>query len=151
NIRLTGVPDAIWQRRDRSLAIVDEKTAKVTETQDELAPLYTAQLNGYAYIAERMGIDKASWLGLAYYEPITDIGPDDLADLAGVDSIYMRFAPKVVPVNINLQTIEPMLRRTREVYEFPEPPLGRDDCKDCRLLANLLTVVTAGKTARRGT
>src|SRR5439155_341197 len=72
NIRLTGVPDAIWQRRDRSLAIVDQKTAKVTEKQDELAPLYAAQLNAYAYIAERVGIGKASWLGLEYYEPITD-------------------------------------------------------------------------------
>jgi hypothetical protein len=48
NIRLTSVPDSVWQLANKSLAIVDEKTAKVTAAQDDLAALYTVQLNCYA-------------------------------------------------------------------------------------------------------
>jgi hypothetical protein len=66
---------------------------------------------------------------------------DDLADVVDVDAIYMRFERKIVPVKIGLAMIPPLLMRTRELYDLTEPPLGRDDCKDCRLLESLLSIM----------
>lgn len=45
---LRGVPDLICRRRDGALAILDNKTARYTDGQDALAPLYETQLNAYA-------------------------------------------------------------------------------------------------------
>src|SRR6267154_2416329 len=71
-VKLTGVPDEIFRlaRRGNGLAILDYKTARYTETQDELLPIYHAQLNCYAVISERIGLGETRWAGLAYYEPV---------------------------------------------------------------------------------
>jgi hypothetical protein len=53
-ITLRGTPDEVFQLADDSYHVVDYKTAKVTGRQDELYPLYDAQLNAYAYVAERL-------------------------------------------------------------------------------------------------
>ena len=50
DILLTGIPDAIYQRPNGKIVIVDYKTARYTAGQDELLPIYEIQLNGYAYI-----------------------------------------------------------------------------------------------------
>ncbi len=54
NIKLTGVPDEMFLRNDGSYLIADYKTARFTDHQDELSPMYEVQLNGYAQIAEDM-------------------------------------------------------------------------------------------------
>ena len=56
NITLTGVADEIIKQKDGSYAIIDYKTAKYTNGQDALLAVYEAQLNGYAYIADKIGI-----------------------------------------------------------------------------------------------
>jgi len=48
DINLTGSPDGVFVRNDGSLMIVDYKTAKFTGNQDNLHPMYEAQLNAYA-------------------------------------------------------------------------------------------------------
>src|SRR2546425_12393327 len=40
NILLTGMPDAVFELKDETLLIADYKTAKFTEAQDELFPVY---------------------------------------------------------------------------------------------------------------
>ncbi len=50
NIKLTGIPDEMFLRTDESYFIADYKTARFTNHQDELIPMYEVQLNGYAYI-----------------------------------------------------------------------------------------------------
>jgi len=69
-IHLTGVPDEMFQLKNKSYVILDYKTARYTGNQDELLPMYEVQLNSYAYIAERIGLKPISWLGLLYYEPM---------------------------------------------------------------------------------
>jgi PD-(D/E)XK nuclease superfamily len=149
NIRLSGVPDEIFRLPGRTamLAILDYKTARYTDTQDELAPMYRVQLNAYSVIAQETALGRVKSLWLAYYEPLTNIGVDDLSDLVDDDSVAMRFAPKVIPVGIDQTMIPPLLKRAREIYDLVEPPPTRDGCKDCRLLQNLLNLVTMGKAA----
>jgi len=48
NVQLRGVPDDIFRAADNSYFIADYKTAKFTENQDALLPLYKIQLNSYA-------------------------------------------------------------------------------------------------------
>lgn len=77
-ILLTGSPDEMLRKSDGSHFIIDYKTAKFTGTQDELFPMYEAQLNAYAYIGDRCGFKPVVGLGLVYYEPLTDITTDEI-------------------------------------------------------------------------
>jgi len=81
DILLTGTADAILELADGSVAIIDYKTAKYTANQDKLLPMYAAQLNGYAMIAEHLGMGDVSELALMDCEPVTD---EDTATSEGV-------------------------------------------------------------------
>jgi len=59
-VKLTGVPDEIVKTSDNKCFIVDYKTARFTEHQDSLMPLYKVQLNGYAMIGEKCGFSPMS-------------------------------------------------------------------------------------------
>jgi hypothetical protein len=85
-----------------------------------------------------------SWLGLEYYQPVTDIDGDELDNVTDVDSIYLRFSPKVIPVEIDMGAIPLLLGQARQIYDLSEPPPGRNECKDCRLLTSLIGLVTTG-------
>ncbi|MBW2321774.1 MAG: PD-(D/E)XK nuclease family protein, partial [Deltaproteobacteria bacterium] len=73
NVKLTGIVDDIFQKKDGSYFIVDYKTSKFTAGQDALMPVYRVQLNGYALIAENCGLTPVTGIGLAYYEPQTNV------------------------------------------------------------------------------
>ncbi len=73
NILLTGVPDEILRHPERGIWIGDYKTARFTETQDALAPMYEVQLNCYTLIASKIGLGRVYGLGLLYYEPVTEL------------------------------------------------------------------------------
>ena len=77
-ILLTGAPDDLVLKVNKTLVVVDYKTARFTENQDSLLPLYRVQLNSYAFIAERIGLGRVSALALVYYEPVTDVDADNL-------------------------------------------------------------------------
>ena len=63
------MPDDIFIMADGRFFIVDYKTARFTENQDKLIGMYRVQLNGYAYIFEKLGMGMVGGLGLCYYEP----------------------------------------------------------------------------------
>jgi len=71
-IRLHGSPDDILRMADGATHIVDYKTARLTDAQDDLLPLYDVQLNSYAYIAEATGYGPVQHLSLIYLEPQTE-------------------------------------------------------------------------------
>jgi hypothetical protein len=135
---LTGSPDGIFLRADRSLVIVDYKTAKYTEGQDELRPMYVTQLNGYALIAERQYTGVVSGLALVYAEPITS---DDAAIADGVhltDGFRMSFSVRVVDVPLRVEMIHPLLERARKILDAVAAPKGTDGCRDCERLDGLV-------------
>ena len=148
NVLLTGVPDEILQRNDGSYFIIDYKTAKFTETQDQLLPMYEVQLNSYAYIGERVGFKPISGLGLLYYEPQIGISVDDIDSFILDDGFTMHFSGKLLPIKLKLDNIPQLLKRVREIYELPQLPKGAEGCKDCQLLDTLLSIASVDTADR---
>jgi len=141
-IVLRGTPDGILVRRDDSHVIVDYKTAKFTAHQDELFPMYDAQLNAYAFIGEQCGFSPVSGLALVYTEPVTDnaaAAKDGNLTEAG---FVMEFSTHVLPVDLEPKRISKLLAEVREVYDRRHPPESREGCEDCALLKNLIAVAS---------
>jgi hypothetical protein len=128
---LNGMPDEMTLG-DAGLWILDWKTAKYTGTQDALLPMYRCQLNGYALIAETLYQKPVVGLGLVYFEPMTDIeSADGLVDFAG---IKMDFRAKLLPIERDTALVPSLLEKAKAIHDLPEPPAGREGCKDCGLL-----------------
>ena len=146
NILLTGMPDGILVRADRSYIIIDYKTAKFTATQDKLFPMYEVQLNAYAAIGEHCGFDPVTGLVLLYMEPMTNVraGLDQQCRDYGFD---MGFSAHVLSIDLNPDALDPLLAQTRELFQLPGPPPSRPDCKDCDLTERLIALVTGNKVA----
>ena len=129
-VLLTGAPDALLVRADRSFLIGDYKTAKYTESQDSLLPTYRVQLNAYARIAEACGYAPISGLALIYLEPQTDLeaGAARGSRDYGFD---IAFAAYVLPVTLDISMIDPLLARVRELADMPSAPPGRPMPRSC--------------------
>jgi hypothetical protein len=139
-IRLTGAPDGVLVRTDQSIVIVDYKTARYTEGQDELLPVYETQLNAYAFIAERQGMGTVSALALVYAEPITteDAAVDDGVHVA--NGFRLRFSIRIVDVPVRVDSIPPLLARARQILDLNRPPNGCDGCDNCEKTRGLLAL-----------
>jgi hypothetical protein len=137
-ILLTGAPDAVLEERNGSHIIIDYKTARYTEYQDELFPVYEVQLNAYAYIGERCGLAPVSSLALVYTEPVTgDSAARDVAN-ASVDGFNLKFSARILPVSLQPESIPRWLRKVREIYDLARPPARTAGCQDCSRLDDLL-------------
>ncbi len=143
SILLRGTPDGIFIMEDGSHAIIDYKTAKFTEYQDDLFPMYEAQLNAYAYIGERLDLKPVSKLALVYTEPVTSIAAasEDLNLTA--DGFRMSFAARILDVEIKPDLVPRLLGTAAEIFRSTSPPAGVDGCKDCAALASLLRLASA--------
>lgn len=134
NILLVGAPDEMTRLADGTLSILDYKCAKKTATADLLAPVYQVQLNGYALIAERLGMGQVSRLALVYGEPMAEAD----STLCSERGYAMRFVATIVPVQLQPEIIPPLLARARRICDEPRAPSGRDGCEDCRRLNGLI-------------
>jgi hypothetical protein len=140
NILLTGSPDGVYVRADDSRLIVDYKTSKYTGTQDGLFPMYEIQLNVYALIGQSWGLAPITGLALIYTEPVTD------ENTAAQDTIHhdggfsMPFTARVLNVDLDLGKIRPLLARVRDILDRPSAPTGRNGCKDCGCLNDLIAL-----------
>ncbi len=129
--RLTGAPDGILVRKDGSKVIIDYKTARHTETQDRLLPIYEVQLNGYALIADHLGMGPVRQVALVYTEPMTKGDPDFFEHARTPEGFRMGFHAKVVPVALEPDTVLPLLRKAVEIFGSESPPQGAAGCEDC--------------------
>jgi len=116
---LRGDPDVVFELKDKTLHILDFKTARFSERQGELFPLYEVQLNGYALLSYKK---KVSQLSLVYCEPNSEL----LNDL----KFRLDFTVKIVDIDFNPQKIFKLLKRAREIVESKEPPLAKRGCKN---------------------
>jgi PD-(D/E)XK nuclease superfamily len=143
SILLTGTPDAVFQLADGSFAIVDYKTAKFTAAQDELFPMYEAQLNAYAFIGERHAFKPVSKLALVYTEPVADDAAVADENHVTEDGFTLGFSTKILPVETKPSLIPELLRVARGILDSPNPPEGASRCKDCAALERLLTLAAS--------
>lgn len=140
---LRGTPDDIFRLSDSSYHIVDYKTARVTETQDELLPLYEVQLNAYAHICDVMGELAVSALSLIYLEPQTKLSDEKFNEVHGDSGFSLGFSATLIGVERKPGGFIPeLMRRAREIYDQPTVPEGRDGCENCDLLRRLLNIAS---------
>lgn len=140
-VKLTGVPDEIIKLTSGGYAIVDYKTARFTDTQDDLKPQYEAQLNAYAYIAENTSFNPVDSLWLLYYEPVTEITDKDLQELVDNDGFRMRFKPQLIQVSKNSGTVVDLLTKARRIVDSPGPPEPLKNCKDCAAVDEIVRLL----------
>jgi hypothetical protein len=139
---LRGSPDDIFQLDDGSFHIVDYKTAKFTDAQDALFPMYDVQLNGYAHIAESTGHVPISGLSLIYFEPQTEvIGAKRASAPATGAWLEFRATRKKVPLAAKGRIPE-LLERAREIFDLKAAPRGIAGCENCERVEKF------GKVAR---
>lgn len=143
SVLLRGSPDGVLLLRNNSHVIIDYKTAKFTEHQDELFPLYEVQLNAYAYIGERSGLSPVSGLALVYTEPVTDDAAVANDANLNPEGFTMGFTAHVVPVQLNKDAIPPLMRQARAILDLAHPPKSKEGCEDCALLRGLFTVASS--------
>jgi hypothetical protein len=142
NVKLTGVPDDILQKKDGSYFIVDYKTSRFTENQDAMLPIYKVQLNGYALIAEKCGLNPVTGIGLLYYEPQTNAAVD--IDQALLDEGFaMPFKAYLHELELKPEEmVIPLLKKVRAIADLTEPPTGNANCQDCHKLKDLIQLAT---------
>lgn len=138
---LTGIPDQLFERPDRSYGIIDYKTARYTGNQDSLMPVYEVQLNGYAYIAEAIGDKPVNDLYLAYFEPPKRDNFDELtARHTTKEGFDMPFTPAIHRIRKDLAEVERLLAKASRIYALESPPNGKDGCEDCKNLEELVKI-----------
>lgn len=141
-VLLTGVPDEIIRLSDGAYSILDYKTAKFTGTQDELLPMYEIQLNAYAYIGERLEFNPVKHLFLVYYEPVTEVTPEQIDALVLGNGFRLVFSEKTLPISVKTDVIPPLLEKVREIYDLPQAPNGKDGCKDCQAIDSIVEMLS---------
>lgn len=137
-IHLTGIPDLICATQDGGYAILDFKTARLTENQDFLHPLYTIQVNSYAYIAERAGLGPVKSLGLVYFDPITQ-GEGVLDRAIAPAGLDLTFCPKKKEIICQPDVlIPPLLKQAAEILVQGTAPAGDSRCQDCEKTTKMM-------------
>ncbi len=107
--------------RARSYHSVDYKTARFTQTRDELFPAYEVQLNAYVYVANRVGLGPVGGLSLIYMEPQSD----SVSILEKRPTL--KFEAKLVHVKqMPDRLIPPLFKSLRHLYAKTSPPRGRE-------------------------
>lgn len=139
---LTGVPDALFTREDGGLIVGDLKTARYSEAQDELQPMYHVQLNSYALIAQNRG-ETVHGLVLIYTEPMT--GREDCVGRCCEHGFDMGFLGRVVTVPLRTGCIAPLLVETRRICDSNAAPARNPQCKDCGLTEELVSLLRSSR------
>ena len=141
-VTLRGEADAIFRLADGACAIVDYKTSRYNPDNRSQHRIYRAQLNAYAWIAQRLDFPRLSRLVLAYMEPTTDPETVDIASSVAAEGFSLGFRPRLVEVELAPQRlIPPQLRQAARIHALTEPPQARDSCRDCAALEGLLATL----------
>jgi hypothetical protein len=140
DIMLTGIPDEVLAKKDGTLLLLDYKTARYSNGQDALFPVYTGQLNAYAWLLDKLGHGSVSSAGLVYFEPTeARTGKED-------ESFAVGFKATEVPVELDPKLTPKLLKAARKLADQSTPPECDGGCKDCDLLDTLFAVYEAGKS-----
>ena len=118
---LTGTPDDVFQLTDGTFLIADYKTARYSENQDNLLPMYRVQLNAYAYTLPKQGIGPISRLALIYCEPNENLDTD-------ID-FKLTFTIHTHEIPLDTSEIPKLLLRAREILDSEYPPTANPSCK----------------------
>ena len=127
-------------------AILNLKTARYSDHQDSLLPMYQIQLVGYALIAESLGMGTVEALGLVYGEPPPNDANTGLDALVSDLGFSMPFKATAMPIEPDRALIPPLLRKAKEILEMKNPPEGQEGCKECKMVEEMARL--CGKLCR---
>jgi len=140
---LKGQADEILEFPDGSWFIIDYKLASFSENQKNLLPLYEAQLNAYAYLANKTLNKQIAGLALVYLNPEYKDLEDEIIFHRTKDEFFFGFKPKVVPVKLmDTEWIEDLCRNIFEILSLDKPPEGKANCQGCNILVNWLNKIS---------
>ena len=105
--------------------------------------MYETQLNVYARLGNELGLAPVTALALIYMEPVTDLIVAGCAEHHRANGFVLGFSAKIKEVPIRPDMIPPLLAETRKVYDAHRPPLGRAGCKECPIVQDLVSALTA--------
>jgi len=143
-----GVPDTMIRMKDRSLMILDEKTATPKEPGDALERLYDAQLNGYAKIANQLGLGPVSKLAIVYNVPVKIEDGGMTVDAAvRADRYIMEFVPQVRVVPIEPEWVDGLIDKACGIMLKSDCPTGNPGCSNCALIDSMACIVKHGVPA----
>jgi hypothetical protein len=143
NITLSGILDLLFKRRNGDFIIVDYKTAKYTDNQDQLMPIYQIQHNGYAYIAEAIGYKPVKDLYLVHFEsPHKEMYEAITDGYTNGNGFEMPFKPKIHKTKRDNKDIDRLLEKASNIYEQGNAPEGLVECKDCKRLENPIKIAS---------
>ncbi len=139
DVILTGEPDLLFSKTDDTLAIVDYKTARYTENQDKLLPIYRVQLNGYALISESVYRKTVSSLHLVYFEPPESeeawrIGHSNVNG----NGFSMPFSSNMHELEKDTDMVIGLMEKAGKILEASAPSAGVPGCEDCQRLSSLM-------------
>ena len=138
-VTLRGEADAVFRLADGACVIVDYKTSRYNPDNRSQRRVYRAQLNAYAWIAQRLDFPPVSRLSLAYMEPATGPETVDIAGSVDAEGFSLGFRPRLVEVELNPhRLIPPLLRQAARIHALPAAPAPREGCRDCAALEGLL-------------
>ena len=138
DITLVGMPDAVFGNRRGKLIVVDYKSAHYKGDDDHFMPAYEIQLLGYAHLLESNGVGKVEGAALVYFQnSLKDYGQKPL-ELLTEKGFSAPFETRIHHVDLDMEDLEPLLVRIREVADTAMPPQGLEHCKDCGRLEQLL-------------
>ena len=103
--------------------------------------MYVVQLNGYAYIFEKMGMGKIGGLGLCYYEPQGNAPLDKFDAVLQDDGFVMPFKAHLKKIQLDPGGIVlPLLKEVSKLVGRKKAPGGRGGCRDCEILGKVVGV-----------
>lgn len=131
-IVLYGEPDEVLWRKDKSVCVLDHKTARNKGDEDKFHGQYETQVVGYCYIAEGLGLGKATKAGLLYWEAQPEAVQANPADHYKRSTLWLGFKPSPLAVEIDYSTLDPLIKELKCVWNAKELPDGLDGCNDCK-------------------
>ena len=145
---LYGEPDAIYERADKSLVVVDHKTADHKDGTDRLLPCYQIQTIGYGLIAEEgLKLGKVSEGGLFYWSASHDDVVTNPEKHYRSNRLWMPFVPKPLAVEMDFSALDEPLKEAMRLWALRAAPEGEQGCKDCRKLDALFALEQEAQAA----
>ncbi len=139
-LTLVGMPDAVFRKKDRTLCVVDYKTARFKGADDTFMPGYETQLWGYAQLLEHYEVGTVSSAALVYFENTAANYLSKPLDLLTNDGLKVLFSVRIHEVEIDCDELGSLLKTFRDYVNMSAPPEGRDDCKACERLKYLFAL-----------
>lgn len=136
-VTLRGSPDELFRLEDGTIAILDYKTSKFTDHQDDLLPMYQTQLGAYKWLARMTGLGETSLTALVYFEPDPAGAVQERIVEAG---FQMQFNAHVLPVQTDVDEVLALLKHAKEHVSLATPPPSKAKCKDCALVEKIVGI-----------